>query len=114
MEDKALIELMKDMLSYKRKEARYLFIALITVVIMNLLMVGAFLYFESHMVTTTTTTTTQTVDGEENDIVNEKKIPNNTNIWYNKKGDRVAPESRESHSVSPIPYCEFYESEVKQ
>lgn len=37
---------------------------------MNLLMVGAFLYFESHMVTTTTTTTTQTVDGEENDIVN--------------------------------------------
>ena len=70
MEDKALIELMKDMLSYKRKEARYLFIALIAVVVMNLLIVGAFLYFESHMVTTTTTTTTQTVDGEENDIVN--------------------------------------------
>lgn len=70
MEDKALIELMKDMLSYKKKEARYLVIALIAVVCMNLLMVGAFLYFESHMVTTTTTTTTQTVDGEENDIVN--------------------------------------------
>lgn len=70
MEDKALIELMRDMLSYKKKEARYLFIALISVIVINLLMVGAFLYFESHMVTTTTTTTTQTVDGEENDIVN--------------------------------------------
>lgn len=71
MEDKALIALMKDMLDYKKKEARYLFIALIAVVVMNLLMVGAFLYFESQMqTTTTTTTTTQSVDGEGNDIVN--------------------------------------------
>ena len=71
MEDRALIELMKDMLSYKKKEAKFLFIALIAVIVINFLMVGAFLYFESHMVTTqTTTTTTQTVDGEENDIVN--------------------------------------------
>lgn len=73
MEDKALIELMRDMLAYKKKEARYLFIALIAVICMNLLMVGAFLYFESQMetvTTTTTTTTTQEVDGEDNDIVN--------------------------------------------
>lgn len=71
MDDKALIALMKDMLDYKKKEARYLFIALIAVVCMNLLMVGAFLFFESQMETAvTTTTTTQTVDGEENDIVN--------------------------------------------
>lgn len=83
MEDKALIALMRDMLEYKKKEAKFLFIALIAVVVMNLLMVGAFLYFESQMQTTTTTTTTQSVDGEENDIVNEKMIPNNTNIWYN-------------------------------
>lgn len=58
MEDKALIALMRDMLEYKKKEARFLFIALIAVVVMNLLMVGAFLYFESQMQTTTTTTTT--------------------------------------------------------
>lgn len=71
MEDRALIELMRDMLNYKKKEARFLFIALIAVIAMNLLMVGAFLYFESQMqTTTTTTTTTQTVDGEDNDIVN--------------------------------------------
>lgn len=71
MEDKALINLFQDMLEYKKREARYLFIALISVIVINLLMVGAFLYFESHMqTTTTTTTTTQTVDGEKNDIVN--------------------------------------------
>ena len=74
MEDKALIELMKDMLEYKKKEAKYLFIALVAVIIMNLLMVGAFLYFESQMETvTTTTTTTQTkqeVNGDDGNIVN--------------------------------------------
>lgn len=68
MEDKALIELMRDMLNYKKKEAKFLFIALLVVICMNLVEVGAFLYFEAHM--ETTTTTTQTVDGEQNDIVN--------------------------------------------
>ena len=70
MDDKALIELMKDMLAYKRKEARYLFIALIAVIIINLITVGAFLYYEAHMETSVTTTTTQHVDGKDNDIVN--------------------------------------------
>lgn len=69
MEDKALIGLLRDMLNYKKKEARFLFIALIVVICMNLVEVGAFLWFEAHM-NTTTTTTTQTVDGEQNDIVN--------------------------------------------
>ena len=71
MEDKALIELFRDLLEYKKREAKFLFIALIAVVIMNITIVGAFLYFEAHMQTTvTTTTTTQQVDGEDNDIVN--------------------------------------------
>ena len=70
MEDKALIELLRDMLEYKKKEAKYLFIALIAVIIINLITVSAFLYYEAHMETAITTTTTQTVDGEDNDIVN--------------------------------------------
>ena len=74
MDDKALIELMKDMLAYKRKEARYLFIALIAVIIINLITVGAFLYYEAHMETSVTTTTTQHVDGKDNDIVNGDKM----------------------------------------
>ena len=73
MEDKALLELFRDLLEYKKREARFLFIALIAVVVMNIAIVGAFLYFESQMqttVTTTKTTTTQSVDGDNADIVN--------------------------------------------
>lgn len=72
MEDKALIALMKDMLEYKKREAKYLFIALIAVIILNLGTVGAFLYYEAHMETTTTTTTTteQEVQGDDGNIVN--------------------------------------------
>lgn len=72
MEDKALIALMKDMLEYKKREAKYLFIALIAVIMLNLGTVGAFLYYEAHMETTTTTTTTteQEVQGDDGNIVN--------------------------------------------
>jgi len=70
METKALIELLTNMVELKRKEARFLLIALIISVCVNLATVGAFLYYEAHMELTTTTTTTQTVDGEDNDIVN--------------------------------------------
>lgn len=40
---------------------------------MNLLMVGAFLYFEAHM-ETEVTTTTQEVSGDESDIVNGDQV----------------------------------------
>ena len=70
MDDKALIELLRDMLAYKKREARYLFIALISVLIINMFSIGAFIYYEAHMETTVTTTTTQHVDGKDNDIVN--------------------------------------------
>lgn len=70
MDDKALVELLCDMLNHKKKEARYLFIALIAVIVMNLLVVGAFLFFESHMETVSTTTTTQEVEGDDGSIVN--------------------------------------------
>lgn len=73
MEDKALIALLRDMLEHKKREARYLFIALVAVIIMNVVTVGAFLYYESHM-TTTVTTTTQEVSGDESDIVNGDQI----------------------------------------
>jgi len=70
METKALVDLLADMVEYKKKEARFLLIALIVSVCVNLATVGAFLYYEAHMETTVTTTTTQEVDGEDNDIVN--------------------------------------------
>ena len=73
MEDKALIALLRDILEHKKREARYLFIALIAVIVMNVGTVCAFLYYEAHM-TTTVTTTTQEVSGDESDIVNGDQV----------------------------------------
>lgn len=73
MEDyKAIAELFKDMLEYKKKEAKFLFIALIASLCMNLAVVGAFLFYESQWeyTDTTTTTTQQPIDGDEGSIVN--------------------------------------------
>ena len=78
--------LLKDLLDYKKREAKYLLIALIAVVVMSLAEVGAFLYFEAHMqeTVTTTTTTQQEVSGDGSDIVNgdqyNDKSQNNSEV----------------------------------
>lgn len=68
-EDKAMLQLLVDMLEYYKHQARVLVWVVIIVLAMHLATICGFLYFEAHM-ETTVTTTTQTVDGEENDIVN--------------------------------------------
>ena len=73
-EYKAFAELMKDMLEYKKKETKLLFILLVISFIVNIAQVGAFLWFESQWefsdTITTTTTTEQSVDGDDGSIVN--------------------------------------------
>ena len=69
MEDKALLKILVDMLEYYKHQARVLVWVVIIVLAMHLATICGFLYFEAHM-ETSVTTTTQTVDGEENDIVN--------------------------------------------
>lgn len=73
-EQKAFVELMKDLLEYKKKEAKLLFILLVISFIVNITQVGAFLWFESQWeitdTVTTTTTTEQSVDGDNGNIVN--------------------------------------------
>ena len=73
-EQKAFVELMKDLLEYKKKEAKFLFILLVISFIVNISQVGAFLWFESQWeitdTVTTTTTTEQSVDGDKGNIVN--------------------------------------------
>ena len=73
-EQKAFVELMKDRLEYKKKEAKFLFILLVISFIVNISQVGAFLWFESQWeitdTVTTTTTTEQSVDGDKGNIVN--------------------------------------------
>lgn len=69
----AINEILKDMVAYKKKESKFLFIILIVSLCFNFLSICAFLFYESSMETideVTTTTTTQHVDGEGNDIVN--------------------------------------------
>ena len=71
MEDKALLQILVDMLAYYKHQARMLVWIVVIVLLMHLATIIGFLYYESQFETTsTTTTTTQTVDGEENDIVN--------------------------------------------
>jgi hypothetical protein len=73
MEDKALLQVLVDMLDYYKHQARTLIWVVVIVLAMHLATVIGFLYYESQMETTdtiTTTTTTQKVDGSENDIVN--------------------------------------------
>lgn len=74
----AVIQLCKDLLEHKKRDTKLLFAALIVSLMVNVITVAAFLWYESTWdysggtVTNTTTTTTeteQTVDGE-GDIVN--------------------------------------------
>ena len=74
MNDNALIELLKDMVEHKKREARFLFYALIAVVIMNIAEIGAFLWFELQWEYTDTITTEQEVSGDGSDIVNGDQI----------------------------------------
>ena len=71
-EDKALIQLMSDLLDYYKHLVKTLAIIAGAVLVMNLATIAGFLYYESHMETTTTTTTTteQNVDGDDGSIVN--------------------------------------------
>ncbi len=73
-EYKALYAILRDMIQMKKDQTKFFFIVLIISLIVNLVEIGAFLYFESHMVTDTDTetitTTEQTVEGDDADIVN--------------------------------------------
>lgn len=85
MEDKALLQILVDMLAYYKHQARMLVWVVVIVLAMHLATVIGFLYYESQFETTataTTTTTTQTVDGKDNDIVNGDKVTGNQ---YNDK-----------------------------
>lgn len=76
MEDKALLQMLVDMLEYYKHQTKILVWVVVIVLAMHLATVVGFLYYESQMETvTTTTTTTQTtqdqeVNGDDGSIVN--------------------------------------------
>ena len=65
-EDKAMLQLLIDMLAYYKHQARILVWVVVIVLAMHLATVIGFLYYESQMetITTTTTTTEQEVQGQ--------------------------------------------------
>lgn len=65
-EDKAMLQLLIDMLAYYKHQARVLVWVVVIVLAMHLATVIGFLYYESQMetITTTTTTTEQEVQGQ--------------------------------------------------
>ena len=71
-EDKAMLQLLVDMLAYYKHQARVLVWVVVIVLAMHLATIIGFLYYESNMETTTTTTTTteQEVQGDDGNIVN--------------------------------------------
>lgn len=105
MEDKALLQILVDMLSYYKHQARMLVWVVVIVLVMHLATVIGFLYYESQFETISTTTTTQTVDGKDNDIVNgdqyndkaqNKGVVNNvSDTNHNNNGSEKAKEERQ-------------------
>lgn len=69
MEDKAMLQLLIDMLAYYKHQARILVWVVVIVLAMHLATVIGFLYYESNM-EATTTTTEQEVQGDDGNIVN--------------------------------------------
>lgn len=70
----ALVDIVKDLLETTKQHLNKIYVILVVSLLANLIIVGAFLWYESHMNTTvetsTETVTTQTVDGENSEINN--------------------------------------------
>lgn len=82
----ALTEITKDLLDTTKRQLNRIYIILAISIIVNLITVGAFLWYESHMELTTTETVTQTVDGENSKISNyNDKSTHNENVDKQKK-----------------------------
>lgn len=66
----ALTEIVKDLLNATKKHLNRVYVILIISILSNLIIVGAFLWYESQFTYEKETTVTQTVDGENSTISN--------------------------------------------
>lgn len=66
----ALTEIVKDLLNSTKKHLNRVYVILIISILSNLIIVGAFLWYESQFTYEKETTVTQTVDGENSTISN--------------------------------------------
>ena len=66
----ALTEIVKDLLNSTKKHLNRVYVILIISILSNLIIVGAFLWYESQFTYEKETTVTRTVDGENSTISN--------------------------------------------
>lgn len=84
----ALTHIVLDMLESKKRECRMFFIALICSLVINVIIVVAFLYYESQWeyTDTITTTTEQEVSGTDSEINNVEGNQYKDNSTHNEGG----------------------------
>lgn len=84
----ALTHIVLDMLKSKKRECRMFFIALICSLVINVIIVVAFLYYESQWeyTDTITTTTEQEVSGTDSEINNVEGNQYKDNSTHNEGG----------------------------
>lgn len=87
----ALANIIKDLLETTKQHLNKIYVILAVSLLTNLIIVGTFLWYESHMNTTvetrTETVTTQTVDGENSEINNVKGNQYKDNAIHNDSGN---------------------------
>lgn len=87
----ALVDIVKDLLETTKQHLNKIYVVLAVSLLTNLIIVGAFLWYESHMNTTvetsTETVTTQTVDGENSEINNVEGNQYKDNAIHNDSGN---------------------------
>lgn len=87
----ALVSIVKDLLETTKQHLAKIYVILAISLLTNLMIVGAFLWYESCMSTTvetkTETVTTQTVDGENSEINNVEGNQYKDNAIHNDSGN---------------------------
>lgn len=86
-ESQALNQIVLDLLTQKKKEHLRLWVVILALIFVNLLEVGIFIWYESHMETNTTTTTTTTVEQDTSDGNGNNVYQAGEYASYNEGGD---------------------------
>lgn len=84
----AIAQIVLDLLNQKKKEHFRLWLVILALIVVNLLEVGVFVWYESQMETTDTTTTTTTVEQDTNDGGGNNVYQAGEHATYSEGGDR--------------------------
>lgn len=89
----ALNKIVMQLLKTKAQENKRLWIALVISLLVNLLIVGGFLWYESQWEYTTTTTTTEVTQESEDDGSNVLQVGDNSRMFFGFGEDSINEEA---------------------